>query len=128
MKRHGQLLELSRDHHAALVLAVHAQRAAASGESEAVAAAAADCRDAFDAELDAHFALEENDLLPLLLAAGEGRLAQRLTSEHARLRGLRSQLREPDAVALRAFGEVLTAHVRFEEREMFITLEGLLEP
>ena len=42
-------------------------------------------------------------------------------------RELRTQLCDPDSVILRAFGELLAAHVRFEEREMFIALEALLE-
>ena len=65
--------------------------------------------------------------IPLLLAAGQAELAQRLTAEHGQLRELRTQLCDPDSVILRAFGELLAAHVRFEEREMFIALEALLE-
>ena len=125
MKRHHQLLELSREHHGALSLALHAKRAALSGEAAAVAAASARCVVA--AELEAHFAVEEKTLLPLLLAAGQAELAQRLTAEHGQLRELRTQLCDPDSVILRAFGELLAAHVRFEEREMFIALEALLE-
>lgn len=54
--------------------------------------------------------------------------ARRLTSEHAQLRELGAQLRDPDSVTLRAFGELLMSHVRFEEREMFVALDALLEP
>lgn len=119
MKRHQQLQDLSREHHGALQLALHAKRAALSGDALRIAASAAACVDAFATELDPHFVVEENGLLPALAAQGEGTLVQRTLAEHAELRQLIAKLANPDAATLQRFSELLNAHVRFEERELF---------
>ena len=119
MKRHQQLQDLSREHHDALKLALHAKRAVLSGDTTQIAASAAACVDAFASELDPHFVVEENGLLPALAQQGEHDLVQRTLSEHAELRRLIALLQQPDAATLRSFSELLSAHVRFEERELF---------
>jgi hypothetical protein len=126
MKRHERLQDLSREHYSALKLALNAKRAAASGEPEQIQAAAAACRSAFDRDLEAHFQLEERDLLPLLRQSGDAVLVQHTEADHAELRGLAAQLAVPDGDILQRFAECLTAHVRFEEREMFEAVERLL--
>lgn len=123
MKRHQQLQDLSREHHSALKLALHARRAAASGDQEAIAASAQACRAAFLAELEPHFLLEEASLLPLLVLADEQELARRTACEHDEMRTLIAQLKIPDAGALERFAELLSAHVRFEERVLFEVLQ-----
>ena len=126
MKRHTQLQDLSREHHQALQLALHAKRAANSADGDLIDAAAAHCREAFANELDPHFVVEEDTLLPLLRAAGEDRMVGRVVSDHAQLRQFEFRLRKPDATTLLVFANLLTEHVRFEERELFVTLESLL--
>jgi hemerythrin-like domain-containing protein len=124
MKRHERLQDLSREHHAALRLALQARRAATSGDHALIETAAAAVTAAFPAELDPHFVIEEQTLLPLLTQPGEDEVVTRIEREHAELRRLAARLREPDAATLAAFGELLNAHVRFEEREMFPLLEA----
>lgn len=124
MKRHPQLQDLSREHHTALQLALHAKRAALSGDPARVDACAAACTAAFAAELDPHFLVEERSLLPMLAQSGQTALVRRTEHEHAELRASIGQLREPAAASLLRFAELLTAHVRFEERELFEALEA----
>lgn len=119
MKRHPQLLELSREHHGALKLARHARLAAESGRGEEIARLAQRVVALFARELEPHFQVEEREVLPLLAAAGEGLLVERTLAEHAELRALADRLQVPDAATLARFAELLLAHVRFEERELF---------
>lgn len=129
MKRHPALQALSREHHGALQLALTARRAVLSTQPAAIDAAAARCLNALRGELEAHFLVEENTLLPLLAGAGAEHLAARLSSDHAALRQLDLPLQQGDAAALQRFAELLSAHVRFEERELFVALEaGLAGP
>ena len=119
MKRREQLLELSREHYGALKLARDAQRAAESGEPEEVAALAQRVIQAFPAGLEAHFCVEEKGILVLLAQAGTHELAARTRADHAELRRLAKSLATPDADTLLRFADLLSAHVRFEEREVF---------
>jgi iron-sulfur cluster repair protein YtfE (RIC family) len=127
MKRHQRLQDLSREHHGALQLALKARRAATSGDQIQIEVAAAACLAAFHAELEPHFVVEEDTLLPLLLTAGEDKLVTRVEGDHQELRRLSVQLQHPDAMPLLNFAELLTSHVRFEEREMFVILEALFD-
>lgn len=127
MKRHQALQDLSREHHTALQLALKAKRAAVSGDRTLIETTAAACHTAYSAELDPHFVVEETVLLPLLLGAGEGALVEQVEYDHRALRDLCAQLQQPDAATLLRFAECLTAHVRFEERELFGVVERLLE-
>ena len=126
MKRHAQLQDLSREHHIALTLALEAKRAALSGAPAELESAASACLAAFPRALDAHFVVEEKTLLPLLSAAGESELVARVWREHEELRQLIAQMEKVEAKTLLRFAELLAAHVRFEERDLFAILEGLL--
>lgn len=119
MKRHPQLQDLSREHHGALKLARAARQAAESGEMDAMTAFAQRAVRLFASELDPHFRVEEQGILVALARAGENELVQRTLSEHAELRRLAMLLSDPDAVTLLRFADLLAAHVRFEERELF---------
>lgn len=127
MKRAQHLQDLSREHHSALKLALHARRAAISGDMAQIAATAAACVAAFAAELDPHFRVEEHSLLPMLTERGEHELVQRVELDHQNLRLLASQLQHPDAQTLLGFSDLLAAHVRFEEREMFEAAQAYLD-
>lgn len=81
---------------------------------------------AYANELEPHFQLEEVSLLPLLQSAETQPLVERTLADHQQLRGLIDALRQNDAGALDSFGKCLSAHVRFEERELFPVLENLL--
>ena len=128
MKRHEQLQDLSREHHLALKLALLARRALESGAAPQIQAAAATCAKAFVSDLEPHFVREESDVLPLLAQAGEIALVERTLNEHDEMRRLAARLNEADPATLERFGELLGAHVRFEERELFPAAEALPDP
>ena len=119
MKRHPDLLQLSREHHGALKLARDARRAAASGDASEMAALAQRVAQVFPVELDPHFCIEEQGILLLLAQAGQHALVARTLADHAELRRLAEVLATPDADSLLRFADLLGAHVRFEEREVF---------
>ena len=127
MKRHPGLLQLSREHYGALKLARDARRAAGSGEPGAVAALAQRVVQTFAAELDPHFCVEEQGILVLLARAGQHELVARTLADHAELRCLAKALATPDADTLLRFAELLGAHVRFEEREVFEAAQASLD-
>lgn len=122
MKRDHRLRGLSSEHHHALVLARRVSRHAA----EWTAGAGEALRERFAAELAPHFAVEEDILLPALRAAGAGELVDRTLADHAALRGLCQRAADGDGESAAAFASRLTAHVRFEERELFPACERLL--
>lgn len=126
MQRSPALQPLSREHHFALKLAKACERAAGSSDAAEVERV---CRRAMDAcanELDAHFSIEEQTLLPLLNGTGEQPLADRTLADHRQLRALLDGLQRNDAETLGRFGKCLSEHVRFEERELFPAVESKL--
>src|SRR5665647_1830477 len=126
MKRSAILQPLSREHHTALTLAKACGRAAKSGDGVLVRSTCQRVILAFSNELDPHFQFEEQSLLPLLQSTATQALIERTLADHQQMRGLLDALRQNDAVALESFGKCLSAHVRFEERELFPVLESLL--
>jgi hypothetical protein len=126
VNRSAALRDLSDEHHAALVLALRARRAAAGGDAGAVAALWAEAERVHAAELAPHFAIEERWLAPPLAAAGGAALAERLRADHAALRAALAPGAPRGAEALAAFAERLNVHVRFEERELFPAAERSL--
>jgi hemerythrin-like domain-containing protein len=126
MKRHPDLMQLSREHYGALKLARDARRAAGSGELGAVAALAQRVAEVFPVELDRHFRIEEQGVLVLLAQAGQHELVARTLADHAELRRLAKALATPDADTLLHFADLLGAHVRFEEREVFEAAQAKL--
>ena len=126
MKRTPALQPLSREHHTALTLAKACERAAQSRDEERVAQTCQRAIRAFADELEPHFQIEEMSLLPLLHSADNKPLEQRALEDHQQLRALLNGLRQNDIEALDNFGKCLSAHVRFEERELFPALESLL--
>lgn len=81
---------------------------------------------AFSDALEPHFQFEEVSLLPLLHNTETQPLVERTLADHQQLRGLLDALRQNDAKALGSFGKCLSAHVRFEEGELFPVIESLL--
>ncbi len=124
MKRSQELSALTREHHTALVLA---RRAIVTprDSSQAVELAAA-LPEIFARELEPHFLIEEQKLLPPLRDAGESALAARTLDQHRQLRALAHAIGEGDVAGLVSFGLLLEAHVRFEERELFPLAEAIL--
>ena len=125
-KRDPRLHDLSRDHHHALVLARRARRAAEEGSDADVAACWVAVGQALEAELEPHFEVEEEHLLPALRAIGETELVKRTLDQHSRLRRLPAAEGAPRDRLLE-FGELLRDHVRFEEAEVFATAQKELD-
>src|SRR5690625_5561136 len=97
MYRDPRLRGLSSDHHQALVLAVMLKKAAKSGNEATLKAAAQELAERFERELDPHFIVEEEVLLPALRARGasEYDLIERTEVDHAWLREIgRASCRE----------------------------------
>ena len=135
MKRHPALVELSRDHHHALVLGRALQADAPQRLRATLPADPADLvvhlKGRFAAELEPHFASEDRVLIPASEARGEPLPAQamRIRHDHAALRDMVAALVPGPllAEALDAFGRLLMDHVQFEERVWFPTLERELD-
>jgi len=123
MKRSPALVQLSREHHTALSLALRIEKA----DTDAALAEIATILPAlFRGELEPHFLEEERMLLPRLAEAGENAAVVRTLQEHADLRELVTAIRHGTTSALTEFGCQLRAHVRFEERELFPLAERVL--
>lgn len=121
MKRSPALRALSSEHHTGLVLA---RRASLAADGD-VTAAWNDVAHRFETELEPHFRTEETALLPALAQAGEKAIVERTLAEHAQLRQLIYD-RPHTADSLRAFADLLTQHIRFEERELFAAAQARL--
>ncbi|HKU44642.1 MAG TPA: hemerythrin domain-containing protein [Polyangiales bacterium] len=124
MQRDPRLRSLSSEHHTALVLA----RRLVSHAGVWTATETAALRERFDRELEPHFRVEEDVLLPALREAGRADLADRTQRDHEALRALVAALASADAdpTLARRIGELLRDHVRFEEQELFPSCEALL--
>lgn len=124
MPRTGALLTLSREHHASLVMARAARKAAESGDSAAYPAAMERIEAHWRTVLAAHFAQEEA-LVRLAEESLDAATVARFFAEHAELRRLVcGPCALESAVRLRRFGDLLAAHVRFEERVLFPQLQS----
>jgi hemerythrin-like domain-containing protein len=122
VKRDHRLRALSSEHHHALVLARSVGRRASTWSAEA----GAELARTFADELAPHFAVEEDILLPALREVGADGLVERTREDHAALRVLALDAEQGDGEAAATFAARLTAHVRFEERELFPACEELL--
>jgi len=127
MKRTEALVQLSRDHHHGLFVALQLVRA-----SEGTATAA---RDAFLAfwgqEGRDHFRVEEEVVLPAFArhASPEHADVVRVLTDHVELRRLAADLAadpRPAPEMLHELGGRLRAHIRHEERVLFPQIEAAL--
>lgn len=129
MKRHASLAALSRDHHHALVLAQSIKRDAPSRLRDALPrddnALVEAVRERFGRELEPHFDVEERVLLPQCRGGTLKQQAEQIAEEHRSLRAMVAELSSDERLAERldALGRALDDHIRFEEREWFVTLE-----
>ena len=125
MLRDASLIPLSHQHHNGLALCVLSRRALAADSSpESIAKIARRVIDRFEVELVNHFEIEEQVLFP---ACGPMPLVERLVAEHRALERMVAELRtEPTAVVIERFCELLSTHIRTEERELFEQIQGAL--
>jgi hemerythrin-like domain-containing protein len=124
VKRQPALIPLSHDHHHALVAA---RRLGLAADREDAAAEAAAFARFFAEESVPHFRDEEEQLFPLVVSSEEARpLVVRALLEHQQLHALARQLATGRPKPMRELAELLVAHVRFEERELFPLIERLV--
>ncbi len=130
MKRHSALVPLSRQHHDGLALCVSIERGlndeAAPGVAERLKRQALD---AWNLELQGHFAVEEEVLFPAVRCEiPEPEVVDRLEREHREIREVIGTLRDasgPELVGcLRTLRKKLVAHIRYEERVLFETVQA----
>lgn len=129
-RRHDSLIPLTHDHHHALHnLRLLRTAADASGAERADAARAFVAF--FEAHSIVHFREEEEAIFPLVIrhpqAPREG--IERILVEHVQLHALVGDLRRQVADAdvspdtMRELADLLRAHIRFEEDELFPAIE-----
>jgi hypothetical protein len=125
MKRHPALVELSRDHHRALVVAQALCRAEIRQEMTPEALFARFWR----TDGEAHFRLEEDVLLPAYALHGDPRhpaIVQMLI-DHMTIRRDAVLIATGRPIDIRyRLGANLMAHVRLEERQVFPLIEETL--
>lgn len=134
MKRHPALIPLSRDHHDGLAQALRLRRAAATGDASARLAAASDFVEFFRNEERLHLRDEEEELFPLFLKHVRSQPAplREARAQHMQLEGFARKLGIAvaagiiDRETLAAAGELLDAHIRLEERQLFPLIEQLV--
>jgi len=127
MKRSPQLIPLSREHNVVLKLARDAKKAAASRVESRIAAAWRQLSRLWQEEMAAHFRAEEAFVFPVLHSHGEHELVARLQREHDAMRVVLEDPARQDRARLEALGQVLTDHVRREERQAFPILERVMD-
>lgn len=125
MKRHPSLVPLSRDHHAALLLARLLQKGAPAYKTlpADIPGKAAYALKFYHDELIDHFVAEEKVLAGPVkgISPALGKLADEISSEHAQLRILFEGIPLSGNLEthLDSLGIALEKHIRKEERELF---------
>jgi hemerythrin-like domain-containing protein len=127
MLRDPSLIPLSHQHHNGLALCVLTRRSLAADASPAnIAKLAQRAIDRYELELVNHFEIEEQVLFP---ECGTHPLVDSLIAEHRALESFIAGLRDsPSAALLEQFCELLSAHIRREESELFENIQRTLSP
>jgi hemerythrin-like domain-containing protein len=128
MLRDKNLVPLSRQHQHALALCVRINRATLSTARE-LDAWQAEIQQHFEQEIQYHFAAEEAGIFPAARRFPELRsLVEELVADHAQLRTYFTSAtnRTLDREALRQFAELLSTHIRKEERQLFERMQERL--
>jgi hemerythrin-like domain-containing protein len=127
MKRSVELAPLSRDHHKALEVAVRLRRVNGETLTEAIE----HFLSFWTRHEERHFVIEERLLLPAVPEDdGDWTAAtRRVREEHGEIRNRAAALPgAPSLESARELGELLRAHVRYEERHLFPMVEERLSP
>ena len=125
MLRDKSLIPLSHQHHNGLALCVLTRQGLARDRSEASAARLArQVIERYEVELANHFEVEEQVLFP---ECGEPKVVAELVAEHRAMERMVEELRAaPSAEKLEEFCEMLSGHIRREERELFEQVQKAL--
>ncbi len=127
MLRDRNLIPLSHQHQHALALCVQIDRSLQAGTADIEALQAQICT-MFNLEIRGHFAAEEEALFPEAATLAELKpLVNQLLRDHVTLRDYfaHAERRELDAATMRKFAELLSTHIRREERELFEACQRL---
>ena len=124
IKRSEQLAPLSREHHDGLLFAWKIKQGLENKTSLELLRKYTMWY--WQHHIKPHFYQEEKILLPYM-PEGHG-MALQLKEEHDHIRELILELDEQaDVQSLKTLCDLLNKHIRFEERELFVYLEGLLK-
>jgi len=125
MLRDPSLIPLSHQHHNGLVLCLMTRRSLAQDPSaENVTKQARRIVDRYELELINHFEIEEQVLFP---ACGPMPLVDTLVAEHRAMEALIPAIRTaPTGDLLEQFCELLSTHIRREEKELFEVVQQSL--
>ena len=130
MLRDKNLVPLSRQHQHALALCVRINRAPLSTPRE-LDAWQAEVQQHFEQEIQYHFAAEEAALFPAARRFPELKsLVDELVADHAQLRSsfTNAANRTLNREALRQLAELLSTHIRKEERQLFEGMQKQMPP
>ena len=128
MKRSEQLQDLSREHHASLVMAAQVGRAVKQGGDEEIQATLDRVKHYYATELDQHFLHEERTIFAIISAHYPelNDIVEALLKEHEYIRQLVANVTlETARKDLAEFGVLLKSHTRKEERELFPQVDTL---
>lgn len=123
LKRHHALRPLSRDHHHGLLLCWKIRTGIKLGVEPMRIKDYAD--HLFQSHIQPHFVAEEQWLFPIL--GHDHELVKKALAEHRRLTRLFSESENVD-ISLSLIEEELESHIRFEERELFNTIQEVASP
>jgi hemerythrin-like domain-containing protein len=125
-RRHESLIPLSREHHYGLMLCMRIHRGLAVGAADEtwVRQKAGQTAEFFVSDLVAHFKVEEEVLFPAMQGfADSSDLLSQLLTEHRKLADFAERLSGTDVNelvdALQEFADLLEAHIRKEEGQLF---------
>jgi hemerythrin-like domain-containing protein len=132
-RRHDALIPLTHDHHHALHNVRLLQKAADAEGAERVEAALAFV-DFFRDHSVQHFREEEEELFPMVVGLpdapldGVARILLEHVQIHASVKDLQRQAADGDVdpQTMRSLGDLLKAHIRFEENELFPVIEAMV--
>ena len=130
MLRDRNLVPLSRQHQHALALCVRIDRAMPIADAD-LAAWQVEMAQIFQSEISIHFTAEERVLFPAARKFAELiPLVEELLVDHTMLRErfARAEAHTLSAAELSAFGQRLSNHIRKEERQLFESMQELMNP
>jgi len=126
MERDTRLIQLSREHHHALVLSLRIERELPSASVTEMQSLYADLVRFWNGGLQPHFSCEDECMLSRLASHADPglQLAGRLQRDHREIEALVDTMASARTAderrdALTEFGMRLRGHIRWEERELF---------
>lgn len=131
MKRHKNLIKLSKDHHDGLILAqlIKKNSPPYKGLPTTTEGKKEYTLNFYNLDLIKHFEAEEKILMPLVKGIDNelDRLLQLMISEHEQVYKLIDDLKLGNEVedTLDKLGNLLEKHIRMEERELFDRIQNL---